>query len=56
MSKFAEYDTYLNKDRKYSLLPFKFENLEEEEVVITNMVGEYVVIKRNKLDDLVTHS
>jgi uncharacterized protein len=56
MSKFAEYDAYLNKDRRYSLLPFKFENLEEEEVVITNMVGEYVVIKRNKLDDLVNHS
>ena len=55
MSKFQPHESYLNSTKKYSLLPFKFERLEEEEVVLTNMVGQYALLTRSKLDELVTH-
>ena len=55
MSKFQPYESYLNSTKKYSLLPFKFERLDEEEVVLTNMVGQYALLTRSKLDELVTH-
>jgi len=55
MSKFQPHESYLNSTKKYSLLPFKFERLDEEEVVLTNMVGQYALLTRSKLDELVTH-
>ena len=56
MSKFLTYEAYLNPTKKYSLLPFKFERLDEEEVVLTNMVGQYALLTRSKLDELVSHN
>ena len=53
MSKFSTLDTYLNPVGRYELLPFRFENLDEDDVVITNFVGEFVILKRSKLDDIV---
>ena len=55
MSKFQPHESYLNSTKKYSLLPLKFERLDEEEVVLTNMVGQYALLTRSKLDELVTH-
>lgn len=34
-------------------MPFRFEPLDIENVVVTNFVGEFVVLKREKLDDVV---
>lgn len=55
MSKFHNYEHYLSTEKKYSLLPFKFENLDEDKVVLTNMVGQYKVLSRDKLEILVSH-
>ena len=46
MSKFQTYEAYLNPNKDYSLLPFKFENLGDEKVVLTNLVGEYEIISK----------
>ena len=56
MSKFQTYEAYLNPNKDYSLLPFKFENLGDEKVVLTNLVGEYEIISKEKLKSLVNHS
>src|SRR4051812_18869019 len=39
----------------YSLLPFRFLCLAADRYVITNMAGEYLIIRRAELDDLVKH-
>lgn len=53
MSKFATLDTYTSKVGQYELLPFRFENLDEKNVVMTNFSGEFVLVERDKLDDIV---
>ncbi len=53
MSKFRTLDKYVKKQGQYELLPFRFEQLEGEDVVVTNFVGEFVILKRDKLDDVV---
>ncbi len=40
---------------KYELLPFRFESHSEDEVVITNAVGEFHFLHRTKLNQLVDH-
>lgn len=55
MSKFQEHEYYLAK-KNYSLLPFKFEALDNEKVVLTNLVGQYVTLSRDKLNSLVLGS
>lgn len=52
MSKFQELNFYKNRN-DYNLLPFKFENLNETEVVMTNMVGEFIVVHKNSLSEIV---
>ena len=53
MSKFNTLDKYVSQQGKYELLPFRFESLEGNDVVLTNFVGEYVILKRDKLDEVV---
>jgi His-Xaa-Ser system radical SAM maturase HxsB len=53
MSKFYELDKYVSKKGEYELLPFRFESLDEDDVVLTNFVGEFVILKRGKLDEVV---
>jgi uncharacterized protein len=53
MSKFSTLDKYVSQQGKYELLPFRFESLDGDDVVVTNFVGEFVILKRNKLDDVV---
>lgn len=53
MSKFSTLEKYVSHEGKYELLPFRFETLSGEDVVLTNFVGEFVVLKRNQLDEVV---
>ena len=57
MSKFqplAAYDAAV--DGQYQLLPFKFTHLEGERYVITNMVGEYLIVSRRTVHALARHT
>jgi His-Xaa-Ser system radical SAM maturase HxsB len=53
MSKFSTLDKYVSQQGQYELLPFRFESLEGNDVVLTNFVGEFVILKRDKLDEVV---
>lgn len=53
MSKFSTLDKYEGPEGKYELLPFRFESLDDNNVVVTNYVGEFVFLKREQLDDVV---
>lgn len=52
MSKFRGIETFTGREG-YKLLPFKFDRIDSERVVVTNMVGEYVVLPSEILDPLV---
>jgi uncharacterized protein len=53
MSKFSTLDKYVSQQGLYELLPFRFESLDGDDVVLTNFVGEFVILKRDKLDEVV---
>jgi His-Xaa-Ser system radical SAM maturase HxsB len=53
MSKFSTLDKYVSKEGQYELLPFRFESLDGDDVVLTNFVGEFTILKRDKLDEVV---
>lgn len=53
MSQFKSIEAYRSDLGSYSLLPFRFERFGEDEVVLTNAVGEFAFLKREKLDDVV---
>jgi His-Xaa-Ser system radical SAM maturase HxsB len=53
MSKFSTLDKYVSKQGQYELLPFRFESLDGDDVVLTNFVGEFIILKRDKLDEVV---
>lgn len=40
----------------YSLLPFRFDRLVDDDYVLTNLVGEHLVLSRSKLAALITRS
>lgn len=46
---------YTSESGEYELLPFRFENLSEDEVVLTNSVGEFTHQSKETLDALVNH-
>lgn len=56
-SKFLPLVHYTPEQGKYELLPFRFEpaRFSEDEVVITNAVGEFHFLSRTKLNALVDH-
>lgn len=57
MSKFQPIQFYSNKpESTYKLLPFRFSNLDHHRVVATNIAGEYVVVLRETIHKLATHS
>lgn len=53
MSKFSKLEHYQAQEGQYELLPFNFEPINEEEVVLTNFVGELTFLTRPQLEDLV---
>jgi len=56
MSKFQPLESYVAADTgKYELLPVRFEALGDDEVVLTNAVGEFTFLSRRKLEDLIAH-
>lgn len=55
MSKFEPLEHYMSESGCYELLPFRFERINEQEVVITNAVGEFIFLDRAKLDPLIAH-
>jgi His-Xaa-Ser system radical SAM maturase HxsB len=54
MSKFHALDHYQGDPGHYELLPFRFEPLGDNELVLTNAVGEFVFLPRPALDELVS--
>lgn len=54
MSKFEDLEVYLPAE-DYNLLPFKFDKLNDGKYILTNMSGEYYVMSRDRLDDLINH-
>lgn len=56
MSKFHPLNHYQAAPRQYELLPFRFEPINRDEVVLTNAAGEFAFLSRKKLNDLVGHS
>lgn len=55
MSRFQPLQAYSRQDGQYELLPFRFESLEGDDVVLSNMVGEFAFLDRDKLNALVAH-
>ena len=56
MSKFLPLSHYQqNLAAGYRLLPFRFTPLDDKEVVVTNQAGEWSILKRDALQDLVKH-
>lgn len=53
MSKFKQLASYSAAPGKYSLLPFRFERVGENETVITNQVGEFAFVRSDKINALV---
>lgn len=53
MSKFLPPEAYVPEVGKYELLPFRFERLDEDTVVLTNAAGEFAFLPASKLDVLV---
>ncbi|MNZ47542.1 Anaerobic sulfatase-maturating enzyme [compost metagenome] len=55
MSKFHRIGAYA-PTRPYELLPFKFDRLNDKEYLLTNMVGEFLVIPEAVLGDIIGHT
>lgn len=53
MSKFKSLESYSSKDSSYELLPFKFDRFDDENDIITNLVGEYLLIKHSDVERLI---
>lgn len=52
MSKFRGLNAFARQD-EYELLPFKFDRLDDEDYVLTNMAGEHLVVPSEELRALV---
>lgn len=55
MNKFQPLSFYSDRKSQYRLLPIRFTRLDGDVYVLTNLAGEYVVLPRQELDDLVRH-
>ena len=55
MSKFQTIEFYKEEKNNYNLLPFRFSNLSDDSILLTNLVGEYFISSRETLEDLVKH-
>jgi uncharacterized protein len=53
LSRFQDAATYQPVDPSWELLPFQFERFSDERILLTNMVGEYLLVEENDLADLV---
>ena len=56
MSKFQKIDFYRSKRAtSYSLLPFRFTELDRDRYVLTNVAGEFLTIPKTSLAPFVRH-
>jgi His-Xaa-Ser system radical SAM maturase HxsB len=55
MSKFQPIDFYKSAQAGYSLLPFRFTELDSGRHVLTNLGGEYLVVDKSVVPDLIRH-
>ena len=56
MSKFQEIDQYRpTRTAPYSLLPFRFTELDADRYVLTNVAGEFVIVPKTALKPVVCH-
>jgi len=53
--KFSSLDHYISNESQYKLLPFRFENISNKEVVLTNFTGEFIYLNKKTLYALVNH-
>lgn len=52
---FSDIEKYRSSEEKYRLLPMRFIPLDETRYVVTNQGGNYEVLERKELEDLVQH-
>ncbi len=52
-NKFKNKAYFADKDKDYTLFPFNFERLRQDEVLIVNAVGEFSFIQDRELQELV---
>ena len=55
MSKFLPFTSYKQSSSEYSLLPFRFTELDNHRYVLTNVAGEFMTLPKATLPDLVNH-
>lgn len=55
MSRFQGIESYYPSTSEYQLLPFRFSHLQDEQYVLSNLAGEYLILHRRTLYELVTH-
>jgi His-Xaa-Ser system radical SAM maturase HxsB len=55
MSQFQGIERYNPSTPSYRLLPFRFTHLQQDQYVVTNLAGEYVVVNRPALLDFLRH-
>ncbi len=55
MSRFDDFDSFLPGQKLYELLPFKFDRLNETDYILTNLIGEYQVVQRDKLESIIDY-
>jgi uncharacterized protein len=55
MSKFQPISFFSKKKEDYKLLPFKFSELDSDRYLLTNIAGEYLILKKEILESLVNH-
>ena len=51
MSSFELQNFYKKKNSNYKLLPFRFINLDQEKVIMTNMVGEFYQVNKKTVKE-----
>jgi uncharacterized protein len=54
MSRFQPIEFYQSQGKRYELLPFRFDRRGDGRTVVTNLVGEYIVVSDEVIDDLVS--
>ena len=52
MSKFNTIQFYQEKNT-YKLLPFKFDDFDDDRIILTNMVGQYQLIEKPNLEKII---
>ncbi|MGH9682854.1 MAG: His-Xaa-Ser system radical SAM maturase HxsB [Candidatus Acidiferrales bacterium] len=55
MSEFHQIESYKPRSHDYRLLPFRFTELNDTEYVLSNIAGDFLVLPKNELRQLINH-